>query len=171
MTKIVFVIGSLSRKSLHRHITQEILKYAPENIEIEEVQIHDLPLYTQDNDELNIPAYSRVRSQLKQADAVFIASPEHNRSIPAALKNLIDITTRPYGENVWTNKKVAIVTASPGAYGGINAGLDLRKIMHAVGANVLNQPEVYLSRATMEIDERTEGFLAKFATAFFQWAK
>lgn len=75
------------------------------------------------------------------------------------------------GQNVWANKKVAIATASPGAYGGINAGVDLRKIMHAVGANVLNQPEVYLSRASLEIDERTAGFLAKFADVFPKWAE
>ncbi|OOF47071.1 NADPH-dependent FMN reductase [Rodentibacter trehalosifermentans] len=171
MTKIAFVVGSLSQQSINRNVANEILKNAPQGVEIEEIRIDDLPLYTQDLDSQSIEAYERVRQQIQAADAVLIVSPEHNRSVPAALKNLIDIATRPFGQNVWSNKKVAIVTASPGAYGGINAGVDLRKIMHAVGANVLNQPEVYLSRAGSEIDERTAGFLAKFANAFFQWAE
>ncbi|STO53903.1 NADPH azoreductase [Canicola haemoglobinophilus] len=117
MTKIAVVIGSLSQNSLHRHIVNEILKSAPQGVEVEEVQINDLPFYTQDLDSQSIPAYDRVRAQLKSADAVLIASPEHNRSIPAALKNLIDLATRPFGQNVWTGKKVAVITASPGAYG------------------------------------------------------
>lgn len=171
MTKIAFIIGSLSQQSINRHVANEILKNAPQDIEIEEIQINDLPLYTQDLDDQTIPAYDRIRQQIKEAEAVLIVSPEHNRSVPAALKNVIDIATRPFGQNVWANKKVAIVAASPGAYGGINSGVDLRKIMHAVGANVLNQPEVYLSRASLEIDERTAGFLAKFANTFFQWTK
>ncbi|MBN6709698.1 NAD(P)H-dependent oxidoreductase [Haemophilus haemoglobinophilus] len=171
MTKIAVVLGSLSQNSLHRHIVNEILKSVPQGVEVEEVQINDLPLYTQDLDSQSIPAYDRVRAQLKSADAVLIASPEHNRSIPAALKNLIDLATRPFGQNVWTGKKAAVITASPGAYGGINAGIDLRKVLHAVGANVLAQPEIYLSRASSDIDERTGNFLAKFADTFFSWAK
>lgn len=171
MTKIAFIVGSLSQQSINRNVANEILKNAPQGVEIEEIQINDLPLYTQDLDSQSIPAYHRVRQQIKEAAAVLIVSPEHNRSVPAALKNVIDIATRPFGQNVWTNKKVAIVTASPGAYGGINSGVDLRKIMHTVGANVLNQPEIYLSRAGLEIDERAGGFLAKFTNVFFQWAE
>ncbi|OOF81446.1 NADPH-dependent FMN reductase [Rodentibacter caecimuris] len=171
MTKVAFIVGSLSQRSINRNVANEILKNAPQGVEIEEIRINDLPLYTQDLDSQSILAYDRVRQQIKEAEAVLIVSPEHNRSVPAALKNVIDIATRPFGQNVWTNKKVAIVTASPGAYGGINSGVDLRKIMQVVGADVLNQPEVYLSRAGLEIDERTAGFLAKFASAFFKWVE
>lgn len=171
MRKIAIVIGSLSQNSLHRQLVNEILKSKPQDVEIEEVKIDDLPLYTQDLDDQNVAAYERVRAQLKRADAVLIASPEHNRSIPAAMKNLIDVATRPFGQNLWTAKKVAILTASPGVYGGINSGLDLRKVLGFCGAELLTQPEVYLSRASSEIDERTAGFLAKFAEVFFKWAE
>lgn len=171
MTKIAVVVGSLSRQSINRNVADEIIKNAPADVEIIPIQIHDLPLYTQDLDAMEIPAYESVRTQLAQADAVLIVSPEHNRSIPAAVKNLLDIGSRPYGKSVWANKKVAVVTASPGSYGGINAGLHLRQILQAVGSHVLSAPEVYLSRATLEIDERTAGFLAKFANTFFNWAK
>lgn len=171
MTKIALIIGSLSQKSINRNVAQIICQNAPQDVEIEEVQIGDLPLYTQDLDSQSIPAYDRVRNQIKNADAVLIVSPEHNRSMPAAVKNVLDIATRPFGQNVWAGKKVAVVTASPGSYGGINSGLHLRQSLHAAGATVFSAPEVYLSRASLELDERTKEFLAKFASAFFSWAK
>lgn len=171
MTKIAVIVGSLSQQSINRNVANEILKSTPPAVEIIPVQIGDLPLYTQDLDAISIPAYDRVRAELASADAVLIVSPEHNRGVPAAVKNVIDIGSRPFGQNVWANKKVAVVTASPGSYGGINSGLHLRQVLQAVGANVLSAPEVYLSRATLQIDERTAGFLAKFAQTFFAWAK
>lgn len=171
MTKIAVIVGSLSQHSINRNMAQKIVENAPADVQIEEVYLADLPLYTQDLDALSIPAYDRVREQLKRADAVLIASPEHNRSVPAALKNVLDIGSRPFGQSVWNGKKVAVVTASPGSYGGINAGVHLRQILQALGANVLSAPEVYLSRAGLELDERTQSFLAKFADSFFAWAK
>lgn len=171
MTKIAIIVGSLSQKSLHRHLAQQIQQFASADMSCEYVEIGDLPLYTQDLDSQTIPSYERVRQQIGSADAVLILSPEHNRSVPAAVKNVLDIATRPAGQNLWKGKKVAVVTASPGAYGGINSGLHLRQILQAVGADVLNAPEVYLSRASFEIDERTQSFLQKFADAFYQWAR
>lgn len=171
MTKIAMIVGSLSQKSINRHITQQLEQFAPTEVNCEYVEIGDLPLYTQDLDSQTIPAYDRVRQQISSADVVLIVSPEHNRSVPAAVKNVLDIATRPAGQNLWKGKKVAVVTASPGAYGGINSGLHLRQILQATGAEVLNAPEVYLSRASLEIDERTQGFLQKFADTFYQWAR
>lgn len=176
MTKIALVIGSLSRKSINRAVAEHIAAQAPEGVEIEEINIGDLPLYTQDLDGENVPAYERVRAQLKAADAVLMVSPEHNRTMPAALKNLIDIASRPSGQSVWAGKKVAVATASPGSYGGINAALHIRQSLQAMGADVLIAPEVFLSRASAALDngkvadERTAGFLNKFAAAFYAWA-
>ncbi|PJK03141.1 NADPH-dependent FMN reductase [Lysobacteraceae bacterium NML91-0268] len=176
MTRITLVIGSLAQKSLNRAIARHITAQAPAGVDIDEVQIGDLPLYTQDLDSQAIPAYDRVRAQLQAADAVLIVSPEHNRSIPAAMKNLIDIGSRPFGHSVWSGKKVAIVTASPGAYGGINSGLHLRQSLQSLGADILIAPEVFLSRAHTALDEdgqvaseSTAGFLNKFAAAFYDW--
>lgn len=176
MTQIALIIGSLSKQSLNRSIAEHIVAQAPEGFNINEVQISDLPLYTQDLDEQAIPAYDRVRDQLKAADAVLIVSPEHNRAMPAALKNLIDIASRPQGLSVWGGKKVAVVTASPGAYGGVHAGLQIRLSLQSLNADVLISPEVFLNRATDALengkvsDERTAGFLNKFAAAFYEWA-
>ncbi|WP_347484296.1 NAD(P)H-dependent oxidoreductase [Vandammella animalimorsus] len=177
MTRIALVVGSLAQKSINRAIARHIAAQAPAGVDIDEVQIGDLPLYTQDLDSQTIPAYDRVRAQLQAADAVLIVSPEHNRSIPAAMKNLIDIGSRPFGHSAWSGKKVAIVTASPGAYGGINSGLHLRQSLQSLGADILIAPEVFLSRANTALGEdgqvankSTAGFLNKFAAAFYDWA-
>ena len=100
MTKIALIIGSLSRASINRTVAQHLAAQAPEGVVVEEVQIGDLPLYTQDLDSESIPAYERVRAQLQAADAVLIVSPEHNRSMPAAVKNLLDIASRPAGKSL-----------------------------------------------------------------------
>ncbi|MCW9717118.1 NADPH-dependent FMN reductase [Avibacterium sp. 21-599] len=175
---ISLIIGSLSKQSINRSIANYIVAQFPAEVKVQEVRIDDLPLYTQDRDKESVAEYDRVREQIKMADAVLIVSPEHNRAIPAATKNIIDIASRPYGQNLWQGKKVAIVTASPGAYGGINAGLQIRQSLQSIGANVLISPEIFLSRATQALneqgevaDERTAGFLSKFAQTFIQWAK
>ncbi|MDY4593940.1 MAG: NAD(P)H-dependent oxidoreductase [[Pasteurella] aerogenes] len=170
MTKVAVIIGSLSRKSIHRHIANQIMQFAPADIEVEEVKIDDLPIYTQDYDETSVPAYDRVRAQLKQADAVLIVTPEHNRTIPAATKNIIDIASRPYGQSIWTNKKVAIVSSSPSAYGGIVVGLELRKIFVFLGSDIMKR-EMYVSNGSLELSPHTTEFLKNFANDFYQWAK
>ncbi len=176
MTRIALIIGSLSQPSLNRAVAEHIAAQAPAGMEIEEVQIGDLPLYTQDLDAESVPQYERVRAQIKAADAVLIASPEHNRAMPAALKNLIDIASRPYGQNVWQGKKAAIVTASPGSYGGMTAGLQIRQSLQMLGVSVLTAPEVFLSRANAVLEnghianEQTAAFLNKFAATFYEWA-
>lgn len=177
MTRIALIIGSLSHPSINRRIAEHLVAQAPDGIRIEEVQISDLPLYTQDLDAQSIPAYDRIRAQLQSADAVLVVSPEHNRSMPAAVKNVIDAASRPAGKSVWRDKKVAVVTASPSSYGGINSGLHLRHSLQSLGADVLIAPEVFLSRANAALDEqgqvadkRTAEFLNKFAAAFYAWA-
>lgn len=173
---IALIIGSLRKESINRKFAEFIASQMPDNVDIKEVNIADLPLYNQDYDDTTIDSYERVRQQLKDADAVLIVTPEHNRTMPAALKNVIDIGSRPYTENVWTHKKVAVVTASPSSFGGINSGLDVRKSMQMLSAQVMIDPEIYLSRATDSLNEdgsvseRTQKFLQGFVTEFVKFA-
>ena len=106
---IALVVGSLRRDSINRKIALYIQSIAPSSWQITEVQIGDLPVYNQDFDNESIAAYDRVRQQLQSADAVLFATPEHNRSIPAALKNLLDVASRPAGKGVWAGKRAAVV--------------------------------------------------------------
>ena len=174
---IALIIGSLRKESINRKFAELMVSQMPENVVIEEVHISDLPVYNQDYDDTTIDSYERVRKQLKNADGVLIVTPEHNRTMPAALKNVIDIGSRPYKESVWTHKKVAVVTASPGSFGGINSGLDVRKSMQMLSAQMMIDPEIHLSRATDSLNDdgsvsrRTQKFLQRFVTDFVDFAR
>lgn len=175
-TSIALIIGSLRKESINRKFAEHIVSQMPNSINVEEVRIADLPVYNQDFDETTIDSYERVRKQLKAADAVLIVTPEHNRTMPAALKNVIDIGSRPYKENVWQAKKVAVVTASPSTYGARDSGLDVRKSMQMLSAQMMISPEVYLGNATDSLDdegnvsERTQKYLQRFVDAFVLFA-
>lgn len=167
-TNIALIIGSLREASINRKFAEFIVSQLPNSVTVTEVQIADLPLYNQDYDDQTIESYDRVRKQIKSADAVLIVTPEHNRTMPAALKNVIDIASRPHGDSAWTDKRVAVVTASPGTYGGRASGLDVRKSMQMLSAQMMISPEVYLGHATDSLNEdgsvseRTQKFLQKF---------
>ena len=172
---IALIIGSLRKGSFNRQVANAIVEklatVAP-NFSVNEVQIADLPLYNQDFDEQTIDSYERVREQIRNADGILIVTPEHNRTMPSALKNLIDIASRPAGKSMWDGKKCAVVTASPGTYGGINSALDVRKSMQALGVQMMIKPEVYLSRVTDSLtdgkvsNDKTVQFLGSFAESF-----
>lgn len=175
--KIAIINGSISQKSIHEHIANFIVAQFPTDVSSQKIIISDLPLYTQDLDSQSIPSYDRVRTEIKAADAVLIVTPEHNRSMPAALKNIIDIGSRPYGQGAWTHKKVAVVTASPGTFRGLTCSLQVRQSLQMLSANILQAPEVCLGRfnAVDEngniTDERSANFLKQFAQTFIQWVK
>lgn len=171
-TQVALIIGSLREESINRQFAEYIVSQLPDYISVEEISIANLPLYNQDYDKQQIDSYDKVRYQIKKADAVLIVTPEHNRSMPSALKNVIDIASRPHGDSAWTNKKVAVVTASPGTYGGRSSGLDVRKVMQSLAVQMMVTPEVYLAHATDSLDDqgvssnRTQQFLTKFANEF-----
>ena len=173
---IALVVGSLRRDSINRKIALYIQSIAPSSWQITEVQIGDLPVYNQDFDNESIAAYDRVRQQLQSADAVLFVTPEHNRSIPAALKNLLDVASRPAGKGVWAGKRAAVVCASPSTYGGLSSGLHLRQVLESLGVTVMISSEVFLSKSfdlfnqQGEFDnERSQAFLQKFVTAWDAW--
>ena len=173
--KLSVIIGSLRKNSINRIFANYISQQLPDHVTVEEIVIHDLPLYNQDYDQQSIESYDRVRQQIQASDAILIVTPEHNRTLPAALKNVIDIASRPHGQSVWPAKKVAVVTAVPGTYGGRECGIDVRKVMQSLSAKVMITPEVYLSRATESIEEgqvtsdRTKEFVDAFAEALVKF--
>ncbi|WP_037587673.1 NADPH-dependent FMN reductase [Stenoxybacter acetivorans] len=176
LRQIALIVGSLRQDAYSKKIAAFLRANAPANWQITEIEINDLPLYNQDYDDDPIESYERVRGQLSVVDAVLFISPEHNRSIPAALKNVIDIASRPAGKSVWTGKKTAVITSSPGTFGGLSAGLHLRQVLQLLSAQVLVAPEVYLSRITDSLDEqgnlsdeRTQTFLRRFIQTFDDW--
>ena len=110
------------------------------------------------------------------ADAVLFVSPEYNRTMPGALKNAIDVGSRPYGASAWSGKPAAVMTLSPGGIGGFGANHDIRQALVFLDMPVLQQPEAYVGGAYDIFDEagefkteRTRDFFANFITAFADW--
>ena len=98
----------------------------------------EIPAYDEDLDTVSPPAaVAALREEIARADAVLIATPEYNGSIPGALKNALDWLSRPFPTNVLRKKRVAVVGASTGLFGAIGAQAELRKVLNVIGANVL----------------------------------
>lgn len=175
---IAVLVGSLRKGSLNRKTAQALARLAPEHLKLTIVEIGGLPLYDQDLDEDPPAAWTAFRDRIRAADGILFVSPEYNRSVPAALKNAIDVGSRPYGASAWDGKPGGIVTVSPGAIGGFGCNHHLRQMMVFLNVPLLQQPEAYLGGAgdlfgeDGELqNERTRAFLTKFVRAYADWVE
>ena len=175
---IAVLVGSLRKQSINRKVAQALAQLAPANLKLSIVEIGELPLYNEDLDGSAPPAaYSTFRQQVAAADAVLFVTPEYNRSVPAALKNAIDVGSRPYGQSVWSGKPGAVISVSPGAIGGFGANHHLRQSLVFLDVWCMQQPEAYLGGAGSVFDEagkvsdKTKPFLQAFIDAYGQWVE
>lgn len=177
--RVIALVGSLRRESYTRRVVDALAMLAPEAMAIEIAPIGSLSLYNEDDD-ADVPprAWRAFRDQVRTGDAVLFATPEYNRSIPGVMKNAIDVGSRPYGASVWAGKPAAVMSASPGAYGGFGANHHLRQCLTFLDMPVLQQPEAYLGRVADVIDaggritsSETVDFLRSFVGAFEQWIR
>lgn len=176
---VAVLVGSLRKESFNRKIANILIKSAPASLKGEIVEIGALPLYNQDLDEGQPPeAWTAFRQRMKTADAVLFVTAEYNRSVPAVLKNALDVGSRPYGQSIWDGKPAAVVSASPGAIGGFGANHHLRQSLVFLNVPTMQQPEVYLSAVNKLLDasgnpadESTSKFLTSVVTAFAAWVE
>lgn len=153
MPKVGIVLGSIRKNSFSENLANNIVELFPEGYETSFIDIGNLPLYNQDSDE-NIPdVYTAFRNAVKALDAVIFVTPEHNRSIPAALKNALDVGSRPYGSSVWNGKPSLIVSQSPSNLSGFGANHHLRQVLAFLNMPVVQQPEVYIANVHELLDE------------------
>ena len=132
MTKVAVIVGSLRKGSFNRQVAEALAGLARPRLELEIIEIGDLPLYNQD-DEAELPAsVVRFKSQIEAADAVLFVTPEFNRSFSAALKNAIEWGSRPWGKTSWAGKPGAIIGVTPGAVGTAAAQSQLRAVASAI---------------------------------------
>ena len=124
---VAVIVGSLRKDSINRKVANALAEVAPASLKLSIVEIGHLPIYNQDGDDAPPAAWTSFRERIRAADAVLFVTPEHNRSVPAALKNAIDIGSRPYGKSAWNAKPGAVVSASPGSIGGFGANHHLRQ--------------------------------------------
>ena len=174
--KIAVIVGSLRKKSFNLKIANTLIAQAPESLSLEIVNIGNLPIFNEDLENTPLSEWEAFRKQIKVADGVIFLTPEHNRSIPAALKNAIDAGSRPYGQNVWDGKPGAVISASVGNMSGFGANHHLRQILVGVNVPVMVQPEVYIGGAAALFDgdgklinDSTKDFLTSFMKSFEEW--
>lgn len=174
---VAVFIGSLRKDSFNRKLAQALAAVAPASLKFQIIEIGDLPLYNQDLEGEAAPAaWTAFRQKVKAADAVLFVTAEYNRSVPAALKNALDVGSRPYGHSVWSGKPGAVISSSIGAIGGFGANHHLRQSLVFLDVPTLQQPEAYIGAADKLFDaggklinEGTAAFLKKYAEAFAAW--
>lgn len=173
---VAVIVGSLRRGSFNRTMARALARLLPDRLRLDEVPIGDLPLYNQDLDATPPAPWVAFRDRIRPADAVLFATPEYNRSVPGVLKNAIDIGSRPYGQSVWAHKPAAIVSVSPGRYGGFGANQHLRQSLVFLDMPTLQQPEAYIGDASKLFDangdfvsDSTRELMTKFMTGFADW--
>jgi chromate reductase len=170
--KIAVIVGSNRRGSINGKLAQALARLGEDRLAFKFVSIGDLPLYSQDLEGELPKNIVRFKSEIAAADALLFVTPEHNRSIPALLKNAIDWGARPYGQNSWSGKPAAITGTSPGAIGAAVAHFHLRQVLGSLGMLVMGG-EAYISFKPGLVDsngiitdERTQGFLKAFIGQF-----
>ena len=175
--KVAVIIGSLRKGSYSRMVAKALCGAAPPGLDCVIVEIGGLPLYNTDVEEAGAPAeWKTFREALRGADAVLFVTPEYNRSVPGALKNAIDVGSRPYGQSAWAKKPAAIASVSPGALAAFGANHHLRQSLVFLDMPAMQQPEAYIGGVAELFDAKgsltssdTKEFLRKFMQSFASW--
>lgn len=169
---IAVIVGSNRRGSLNRKLAEALVPLAAGRLAFTFVRLDDLPMYNQDL-EAEMPAsVLRFKAEIEAAQGLLFVTPEHNRSVPALLKNALDWGARPWGSNSWAGKPAAVTGTSPGALGTAVAQQHLRHILGILGALVLGGESYItfkpglLDADDALADEATRTFLAGFIDQF-----
>ena len=175
---IVGICGSLRKGSINRKALLAAKELLPASMDMEIVEIGDLPIYNFDIQQIGFPPdATRLYERIKKADGVFVATPEHNATMPAALKNVIDWMSR-FRPTPFDQKPCAVISASPGPMAGARVQAEFRRSMAFVNALVMILPEVFIAYAPTKFDdngrftdEAGREFLSKLLTAFEDWVR
>ncbi|WP_420917253.1 NADPH-dependent FMN reductase [Dictyobacter halimunensis] len=179
---ILGIAGSLRKRSFNKAALRSAIYLTPSNVTLETFDISSFPLFNQD-DENNPPEVIRqFKEKIRASDAILFATPEYNYSVPGVLKNAIDWASRPYGDNAWEGKPVALMSASIGMLGGARAQYHLRQTFVYLNMYPLNRPEVIIPHAADKFDsagnltdqhtkEKIQELLKALSTWAGQWRK
>lgn len=175
---VAVLVGSLRKDSYSRKIAHVLMGLAPAPLDCRIVEIADLPLYTEDLDSAPPASWTRFRTEIQNADAILIVTPEYNRSVPGGLKNAIDVGSRPPYHSVWDGLPTAVVSVSPYKMGGFGANHHVRQSLVFLNMPVMQQPEAYLPEVAGMLNEQgtlvsseSREFLAKVISGFASWVQ
>jgi chromate reductase len=176
--KILGFVGSLRKGSYNKALMRTAVKLAPEDATIEVFDLVGIPPFNQDLERQPPQVVKEFKAKIRKADAILIASPEYNYSVPGVLKNAIDWASRPYGDNAFEDKPVAIMSASIGTLGGARAQYHLRQSFVFLNMHPLNHPEVMMPFAADNVDvegnvtnEQTKQLIRELLEALVQWTR
>ena len=175
--RVAVLVGSLRKEAFSRRLANALISMQPDSLDMQIVEIGGLPLYNQDLDtDSPPPAWTQYRQQLAAADAVLFVTPEYNRGMPGALKNAIDVGSRPYGKGTINRKPCAVASNSPGAIGGFGANHQVRHAVVFLDMPMLQMPELYIGHVDKVVDasgkptsDGTRDLFRNFLEAFAAW--
>jgi len=171
--KIAVISGSLRKESFNTKLAKAFIASAPENFETHLIDISALPMQNEDLEQ-NLPETVKAfQAAIKDANAVLLVTPEHNRSYSVAIKNALDWGSRPEGTNVWAGRPVGIAGCTPYNLGTFGAQQHLRQVVMYLDMQPLQQPEFYMEQAAGKFDDagvltdaKTQQKIAEFWQAF-----
>jgi chromate reductase, NAD(P)H dehydrogenase (quinone) len=142
---IAVIVGSLRKESFTLKTAKALAKLAPDTLKLNVITLNDISFFNQDLEATPPADWLAFREKLQKSNGVLFVTPEYNRSIPGALKNAIDVGSRPYGKSSFLGKPTGIVSNSPGPLGGVSAAKHLQNILPGISGPILGQPEIYLN--------------------------
>jgi len=176
--RILGIAGSLRRKSYNRAALRTAQQLAPEDAVIDIFELDGIPVFSEDDERQPPVKIVELKKRIREADAILFVTPEYNYSIPGGLKNAIDWASRPYGDNAWNGKPVAVMGASLGTLGTARAQYHLRQVFVFLNMLAINQPEVMIANAGQNFDaegnltnERTKNSIRQLLTNLVGWTR
>jgi len=146
--------GSLRKGSYNKALLRAATDLLPKEASLEIFDLEGIPPFNQELEARMPEKVKELKAKIRAADAILIATPEHNYSVPGVLKNAIDWASRPYGDNSFEGKPAAIMSASTGMLGGARAQYHLRQTFVFLNMYPINKPEVFVTFAGQKIDEQ-----------------
>jgi chromate reductase len=176
-SRVGVIVGSLRKGAYTRMLARALPELTPPSLQLVEIGIGDLPLYNYDLEtDQPPPAWTAFRTAVKGTDALLFVTPEFNRSMPGALKNAMDVGSRPWGDSAWAGKPAGVISMSPGALGAMASNHHLRQVLMAVNIAAMPYPEAYIPAAGALFDDsgrltsaETRQFLQGFMEALVTW--
>lgn len=170
--------GSLRKGSYNKALLRAAQELVPTNAALEIFDLEGIPPFNQDFESQPPERVKEFKQKIRKADAILIATPEYNYSIPGVLKNAIDWASRPYGDNAFEGKPVGIISASGGMLGGSRAQYQLRQTFIFLDMHPLNRPEVIVPNVHEKVDqsgrvtdEKTRQKIRELLEALVTWTK
>jgi chromate reductase, NAD(P)H dehydrogenase (quinone) len=151
---ILGIAGSLRKDSYNKGALRAALELCPQGARIEVYDIAGLPLFNQDEEKNPTPKVAEFKQKIRAADAILLVTPEYNYGVPGVMKNALDVASRPYGDNAWSGKPVALMSAAMSVAGGIRAQYQIRQSFVFLNMDAVVQPEVAIGNATQRFDDK-----------------